>query len=280
MKVCAGIVLYNAEEERLKQNINAIATQVDSIVLVDNGSHNIDNIIENVINKSAYNMHLIKSEKNKGIAWALNRIHEYAFENGYSWFLTLDQDTITNEGLIENYIKHIKNDIGQLSCNIIDRNVGRIDEIKDYDGSDTKEIDFCITSGCFNNTHALTEVGGFNESLFIDGVDLDISCNLRKHGYKILNVDFDGIIHELGNGKKHNILGIKFSTANHIPWRNYYARRNIIYVARKYYTGVKKYKMIIRQIAYGIGAVILENKKITRLYHNFKGIIHGLTMHL
>ena len=38
MKFLAIIVTYNPDVERLEENIKAIATQVDKVVIVDNGS--------------------------------------------------------------------------------------------------------------------------------------------------------------------------------------------------------------------------------------------------
>lgn len=280
MKTCAGIVLYNPDIKRLEENLKSILPQVDSVILVDNGSKNTIEIEEFTLKYSQSDVKLIRNVRNEGIAKALNQILDYAIQNKIEWFLTLDQDTVSYPGLVECYLKHIDSSIGQLSCNILDRNIESIDKVENYTGKDTVNIDFCITSGCLNQALALKQVGGYKESLFIDGVDLDISCNLRAHGYKVLNVDFDGILHELGAGEKKSILGLKLVTAHHAPWRNYYARRNIIYVARKYYTGSKKIKLIGKQILYGIGAIILEDKKLERFKCNFKGIIDGMTMKL
>lgn len=36
--VCAGIVLYNPDSERLAENIKAARPQVEQIILVDNGT--------------------------------------------------------------------------------------------------------------------------------------------------------------------------------------------------------------------------------------------------
>ena len=46
MKVCAGIVLFQPDIERLKENINAIINYVEHIYMVDNGSENIEEIRE------------------------------------------------------------------------------------------------------------------------------------------------------------------------------------------------------------------------------------------
>ena len=49
MKICAGIILYNPNIERLKECIRAVQPQVDKLVIVDNASDNIDEIKKEVL---------------------------------------------------------------------------------------------------------------------------------------------------------------------------------------------------------------------------------------
>ena len=41
-KTMAGIVLFNPDLERLNENISAVITQVDNVLLVDNNSNNLE----------------------------------------------------------------------------------------------------------------------------------------------------------------------------------------------------------------------------------------------
>ena len=61
-KVYAGVVTYNPEIKRLKENISSIQNQVTTVLIFDNGSNNVDNI-QNLILGLA-NVVFIKSEKN------------------------------------------------------------------------------------------------------------------------------------------------------------------------------------------------------------------------
>ena len=79
MKYIAGIVLYNPDLGRLKENIESICKQVDKVILIDNGSDNIREI-EDLI-KEYLNCILLKNGENMGIAYALNQILKYAYEN-------------------------------------------------------------------------------------------------------------------------------------------------------------------------------------------------------
>ena len=77
MKYIAGIVLYNPDLGRLKENIESICKQVDKVILIDNGSDNIREI-EDLI-KKYLNCILLKNGENMGIAYALNQILKYAY---------------------------------------------------------------------------------------------------------------------------------------------------------------------------------------------------------
>ena len=97
-KVYAGVVTYNPEIKRLKENISSIQNQVTTVVIFDNGSNNVDNI-QNLILGLA-NVVFIKSEKNLGIAAALNRLMQWGNDKGYDWMLSLDQDSVCEENFV------------------------------------------------------------------------------------------------------------------------------------------------------------------------------------
>lgn len=82
-RICAGIVLYNPDINRLKDNINSIIEQVDCIYMQDNGSSNIA-LIEELM-KNYTSTILLKNGINRGIAWALNRLCERSLVDGYQW---------------------------------------------------------------------------------------------------------------------------------------------------------------------------------------------------
>ena len=68
MEMVTGIILYNPDLSRLRENISAILPQVDKVVLVENGSSDITYLKELEDEK----IELIVNEENMGIAYALN----------------------------------------------------------------------------------------------------------------------------------------------------------------------------------------------------------------
>ena len=135
-------------------------------------------MLSSLPNKVSY----IRNDKNEGIARALNQILGFAEERCYQYFLTLDQDSVCNPGLIDMYKSIVKPDAAQVTCRIIDKDNEEIDAVP-FEGNRFIIVDYCITSGCINNTDAIKQVGGYDERLFIDGVDLDLSLRLKKAGY-------------------------------------------------------------------------------------------------
>lgn len=269
MKVLAGIVTYNPEIERLTENIISISNQVSAIYIVDNGSSNINKIEKEFSGKAIVKKNFL----NKGIATALNQILEYAKENQYEWFITLDQDSVCAPGIINEYLKYIvlKN-AGMLTCNIIDRN---FISKKQNNQNEIQEVKECITSGSFNNTNALYAVNGFDEKLFIDGVDFEVCLKLHKHDYKIYKINYDGLLHEVGKGKNENFLGREIVIYNHSVLRNYYISRNHIYLSKKYPDDLPILITLLKEIRSLIYIITFEKERIPKLKARFLGLKDG-----
>ena len=126
-KVYAGVVTYNPEIKRLKENISSIQNQVTTVLIFDNGSNNVDNI-QNLILGLA-NVVFIKSEKNLGIAAALNRLMQWGNDKGYDWMLSLDQDSVCEENFVARMKPYltIEQNLGVVAPVIVDRNVGVVE---------------------------------------------------------------------------------------------------------------------------------------------------------
>lgn len=89
-KLFGSIVTFNPDIQVFEKNIQAIRSQINLIVIVDNNSKNI-----NAINEIAlrYKCELIYNESNMGIATALNQASAFGLSSGFEWMLALDQDS-------------------------------------------------------------------------------------------------------------------------------------------------------------------------------------------
>lgn len=286
----AGIVLFNPEISRLENNIESIKGQVELVILFDNGSSNI-NEIDELINKNGYkNVKIIKSSKNKGIAYALNIITNNARELGYEWILTLDQDSVTQSGTIEEFDKYTTlKDVAIICPYVIDK---RRKNIKyDSKNKEYEEIDFAITSGSLININIWDKIGKFDEWLFIGLVDNDYCERVNLLGYKILQINKVILDHELGNlraskfEKVYLKLGDMLSseTIKKLSYKRevsalrlYYSTRNLLYMHKKYKIYEKNKYSMTYIIKNSISNILRGKNKIKLAKQVYKGFIDGL----
>lgn len=269
MKLMAGIVLFNPEIERLKENIDAIYNQVNLVLLVNNGSDNLDKVEE--LAKKYDSIVIQDNGSNLGIATALKEIMDYAIVKEYDWVLTLDQDSVCQAELVKNYIKYCGVDkVGILTCNIVDRNFASDSGFSE--NLEYREVSQCITSGSLLNVEAYCHTDGFDEKLFIDSVDFDICINMRLHGFKIIKINYDGILHEVGHGKNVILLFKKYIAYNHSPLRQYYMARNHKYLVMKYPDQFSRAKETIREIRAEFIILFYEKDNMKKLKSRWKGL--------
>ena len=270
MDISAGIVLFNPDINRLKENISAVIVQCTHIYLVDNGSNNTDEVKELLNQYNQSKISILCNTENQGIAKALNQLTAAAQKGGFEWILTLDQDSVAPSNIAEEFEKYTNNlNAGMLCPVICDRNKGVVVEAKDG----YKEIDECITSGSLLNIKAWSEIGGFDESMFIDGVDFDICYRLRKSGYKILCIQSVVLLHELGRIEYHRFLFWKVLVKNHSAFRKFYIARNTVYLARKEHTNIVK--AILQNIKLFLIVVCYEDDKWKKSKKILQGTMDG-----
>lgn len=267
----AGIVLYNPDLVRLDENISHIIKQVHSLIIVNNGSKNTTEIDK--LLKKYPECKYIKFEENKGVAAALNRIVEECLKEKVEYVITLDQDSVCHDNLVENYRKYLNlPQLGQLCCLYQDRNFIE-DNSPQYDG--VKEVSWCITSAALLNNNVWKEIGGFDERLFIDQVDYDICLSMREKGYKIYQAGFIGFLHEIGEGKKREFGKFHIKTWNHSPIRRYYGVRNAIWVGRKH-KELNNIRVILGAVKHIFIIFIFEGDKYNKLKAGLRGLKDGI----
>lgn len=271
-RVCAIVVLYNPDIDRLYKNVMALINQVEELVLVDNFSDNIQIVKDKLSNvkKISY----ILNEKNEGIAKALNQGMQFAHTHGYKWALTMDQDSIISDNMISSYSEYAEWDKVAIICPLVEyKNYYRR---KDHTGNKYDYVEACMTSGSLTNVQAWKNVGGFDEWMFIDYVDNDFCTNLRLNGYKILRANNATLYHELGNAKKLNIGPCQIVVFNYSKIRNYYYVRNTIYYIKKYSFQINIIKFILILLYVESKKVIFEDNRKETISSFIKGFIAGI----
>lgn len=284
MSIGAEIVTFNPDVTKLKMNIERVVSQVNQLVLVDNGSNNVDEVRQLV---REFNIKLIEFNENKGIAAALNAGMEFFENQGMTWVITLDQDSVLPDNAVLGF-KSVEQfdepDTGILASQYDDLNWNesvRKEKLVDTTSAPI-EKDMVITSGNMVRISAWRRAGRFDEWLFIDQVDFDFNARMRLVGYKIWQVNSVLMSHEIGAAVKNGVFARMLlykpgaSLMQHSPFREYYMQRNTI-VFEKRYPEFKKEKRPLWLFSFiNLRHVFLSDKPFAGFVAGLRGIIDGL----
>jgi rhamnosyltransferase len=222
--ILAVVVSYNGMMKTV-QTVQALRGSAGKIVIVDNGSEEPSlNILRELARDG---ISVIFLSENMGIAYALNLGVAEARRQGYSWLLTMDQDSKVEPTMINKYIDAITEMPDEVCLTPCIKLNGK--PTVAFSGL----VQYAITSGNLVKTEIFSKIGLYNEDMFIDAVDFDFSLRVRRSGWNILRVAGAYMHHELG--EQHSVTGpfSRFYT-RHSPIRRYYAYRNWLYLAKNY----------------------------------------------
>ncbi len=284
MKLPAGIVLFNPQPARLRDNIEAVYKEAAGLIVVDNASENQAEIRELLAGYA--HVRYIRNVKNYGIAKALNQICEAAEAAGYPFVLTLDQDSVCPVHLLKEYENYLTLERTGILCpQVRDRNcslnsqTGVLKGRASLNGSSPDRnvtvMSWCITSASLVSIQAWREVNGFDEGMFIDGVDQDFCERIRRKGYRIYRLDTVTLLHEIGAICEKRFLFWRVYVKNHSAFRKYYIARNTVFVARKKRSVrlvALSYLRVIRQF---LLVLLYEQGKIKKLAAIVRGAWDG-----
>ncbi|MFV9510455.1 glycosyltransferase [Tepidibacillus sp. LV47] len=139
----------------------------------------------------------IDNNGNQGIAHALNVGAKRANEEGYEWLLTMDQDSRFDPDMFKKYINCLNMISNSKEIAIISPNY--LTNTKIETSCSFKEKLTTITSGSLLNLLLYTNIGGFNEKLFIDEVDHDYCLRANLKNYGVVELENIFMHHKLGN---------------------------------------------------------------------------------
>lgn len=277
-KVGAVVITYNPYIKGLETLLGILINQFSEILIVDNGSININDIKKISINEKV----LIRPlESNLGIAAALNEGMDYFRIKGYEWVATFDQDSEPFDDFVLRFQELSKENVGIIGSYYVDRNWSEKDaerQILTY--SDYEETTYVITSGAFVNVRAWNMVGGFDNQLFIDWVDWDINERLVLLGMTVYRTKDLMMRHQVGEPinvpeyKKQILFLNNRLVRDHSPFRQYYIFRNrIIFLTR--YRGVNKVQATIKSLI-AFREIFILPKGGGKFKAAWKGMLAGL----
>jgi rhamnosyltransferase len=238
--ICAVVVTFFPQSDTAG-NLLALAPQVGHLLIVDNGSSpETFQPLEPVARELGATV--LRLESNFGVAKALNIGLAQARERGFRWLATFDQDSHAHDGMLEAMCRALADypeagRVGLVAPVHIDRRVGVVmsDRYREASGATWHVIRTTMTSGNLVNVVAAEQVGGFDDSLFIDYVDNEFCLRLRQRGFRILEATRAQLGHALGNLEMRDLGVVRTGITHQSALRRYYMTRNRLFVWRQYW---------------------------------------------
>lgn len=232
MKLAGCVILYNPDNG-VYSNILTYIDEVSVLFIVDNSEVYNTELIDKLLRlpKIVY----INNNGNEGVARALNIAVTKAFNTGYEWILTMDQDS---SFINTRFFKLLKiSDRKSVGIMAASHKESLNKKVKFF-SEEFYVVDSVITSGNVLNIRAWRNINGFEEKLFIDEVDHDFCLRLKKNGYKILGSKGTFMTHVIGeniNGASIKHLSSRTPITGHSPLRTYYMFRNGLFLCYKFF---------------------------------------------
>lgn len=282
MEICALIITYNPDFNILKRNVTSVKLQISQCLIVDNGSNNQDQLKHFAAENK---VELILLGENRGIAAAQNVGFKEAKKNDVEWVLTLDQDSVIPDGMVQKYTESKKmeaSDTGIVTGLYFDRkwNANQRAALIGKTNQKFTEKDMVISSGNLVRVKAWEKVLGFDEYLFIDMVDYDFDAKLRLFGYRIWQINSVLMEHEVGRVIHKPILehilllpesGL---LADHPAFRQYYIYRNSIIFQKRFPRFANKRFLILRSF-FATRRMFVYRHSVSKFLSAWRGIIDG-----
>jgi rhamnosyltransferase len=270
-RVFACLVTHNPNIDLLKKSIHLVTSQVDKIFIIDNASSNsgeIRNTFDDFVS-----IHFLA--ENIGLSKAYNIGIESAINGSFEYIIFLDQDSLLQPSAIDKLLLGFEysDSVSAVVPSIKDANSGHLTTVV----SEFEKIDKIINSGSMFRVSYFKTIGLFDESLFVDFVDVEISLRMRGKGFSILRSRNALLIHELGNSFVRNFLFFKFNVTNHSPFRRFLISKNRIIVYRKYFSVFPLFllKDVFSFIKMFVSILLFEENKFKKEQSIILGIIAG-----
>lgn len=250
--VVAVVVTYEPEPDAVRALLDALAPQVDHVVVVDNGSAPTLRAALEVATQG-HGATLLALGENLGVAAAQNAGIANARARGAAFVLLSDQDSLPAPDMVDRLLDGFARAaagsggadrrpaaVGPVTTD--ERNPGAALLFSDHrwgprraslpaDPAQLVDVTFLIASGCLVATSALDEVGAMNEAWFIDHIDLEWGLRARAAGFGLYGVPDAHLGHSLGD-RTQRIPGRRRDVHIHSPRRNYYMARNTVLLIR------------------------------------------------
>lgn len=287
-------VTYNPSLHELDRQLRALPVSAEKII-VDNASLNAE-ALERLL-QGITGSHLIPLLENIGLAGGINRGLEFAAQSGDDsmLILLLDQDSVPQPGSVETLIEALKaleaqqQNVGCVGPMLLDRSTNlqhgfhqssrflwrrtfprdRLDPIR------------CMNlngSGTLSRRALFQQLGGLEESFFIDHVDTEWAFRVQAAGYSLWGIPSARFEHSMGvMGRRYWFFGWRVWPLRQ-PYRHALLFRNAMrLMARGYVPRVWKLWALAKLGSTVLITIVIGPERLAQVRAMAGGIRAGLT---
>lgn len=270
-RTCAIVVMFHPDSG-FCQRLQKIWDQFPTTVVVDNTP---GGALTGVLPDS---VHVLRNEKNVGVATALNQGIAFAASKQCSWAASFDQDTELSPGYLEAVVAIVQGNGAEpvlVGANYINSGSDHVAHKPPAGAIDAWPRLTLITSGTFMPVQFVISIGGFRDDYFIDSVDHEFCLRARRHGARVLMTTLPYMHHQMGTAEAR--LGMRLSL-QHAPIRRYYIARNALATvhANAWKHPIWSLRQLGRLVGEAIAIIALEQQRAPKLRAFVKGLWHGL----
>lgn len=283
VNICSVIVTYNIGKDLLKC-FNSIENQVSKVIIIDNGSGDeTKKILSDLEQKDR--VKVFYCEDNIGIAAAQNIGVKYAIDNGYDWVLTLDHDSEAATDMVVRMLEGVCRlqedgigNVGIIGANLRDINVETFSGEKKIfsEGQELSEVRTCVSSGSLIKTAVFSDIGFFNESLFLYFVEEEFCLRCSKN-WRIYVCRSAILRHREGAREMRRFLWKKIIYRNYNLFARYYICRNVIYMLKHHILmPIYCLKILERILVEFITVLMFDKQRWKLLKYMIRGVFDGI----
>ncbi len=293
-RVVAVVVCHNPDAALFVDSLAAIVSQVDHVIVVDNGS-----LASTVEGGKAFarlcpaSITWIGLDQNLGVAAGQNTGYRCAVGKTVDYVVFFDQDSVPDDGMIGALCRAAER-LRDDGCRVaavgpryrdprLDGELSFFVTIRHFRTvpaphvADVVETDFLVSSGMLVSVEAISAIGLMDEGLFVDHVDTEWCLRARSLGYKTFGVYSACMTHTLGAKRVALPLSRTRTLVLHRPERYYFMVRNSLLLLRRGYAywGWRIFELRRLTRLFLLYGVLLPGRS-ARLAWMARGVLHGL----
>lgn len=273
-RIVSIVSVYFPKQKHL-ENIKEFARQSDLIIVCDNSPMNSKKLFSDISN-----LIYVFNGANYGLSKAFNialNLAEVKWQDDDK-VIFFDQDSSIGEKHIAKLVntfedlKAKKLNVGCIGPVFFNHSSNSIEVPRMHTNIDKTNmlVDSLITSSMLTQYQYLKEIEFWNENLFLDSADWDLSWRMQEKGYLCVMTRSTVLDHTVGEGEKS--FGL-FKLRICSPIREYYQTRDCFYSLKQSYTPIKfKIRFLLRLTVRPILHLIFLDERKKRCSYIFKGM--------